>query len=345
MLLYIITELNRPKPVDWRVTLSKEDKIPYGGYIIYEQLKSLFPAAPARSFRTPLYNQVNNFRDRNTAYIVLTSNFNPSRSDVDELKSYVSKGNYFFAAANVFHRMFLDSLKTKTDAHYSISSADSTSTNFVNPALKSPVNYTFLHTTIDQYFSTIDTSRTVVLGINNHNEPDFIKINYGSGAFFIHANPVCFSNYFLLTNRNASYTAKALSYIPANVSAIYWDEYYKVGRIGATTPLRFLLENEYLRWALRLALVGLILYVLFQMKRRQRIIPVIEPLRNSTLDFIKTVSSVYFNTKDNKAIANKKVAFFLEFVRQRFNLSTHQLDDHFIEQLSRKSGVEKEHEN
>jgi hypothetical protein len=345
MLLYIITELNRPKPVDWRVTLSKEDKIPYGGYIIYEQLKSLFPAAPARSFRTPLYNQVNNFGDRNTAYIVLTSNFNPSRSDVDELKSYVSKGNYFFAAANVFHRMFLDSLKTKTDAHYSISSADSTSTNFVNPALKSPVNYTFLHTTIDQYFSTIDTSRTVVLGINNHDEPDFIKINYGSGAFFIHANPVCFSNYFLLTNRNASYTAKALSYIPANVSTIYWDEYYKVGRIGATTPLRFLLENEYLRWALRLALVGLILYVLFQMKRRQRIIPVIEPLRNSTLDFIKTVSSVYFNTKGNKAIANKKVAFFLEFVRQRFNLSTHQLDDHFVEQLSRKSGVEKEHVN
>ena len=35
------------------------------------------------------------------------------------------------------------------------------------------------------------------------------------------------------------------------------------------------------------------------MKRKQRIIPVIEPLKNSTVDFVHTVASVYFNAKDN----------------------------------------------
>ena len=133
-----------------------------------------------------------------------------------------------------------------------------------------------------------------------------------------------------------------MSYIPANVSTVFWDEYYKLGPAGASTPLRFLLSNEYLTWALRLALVGLVLYVLFQMKRRQRIIPVIEPLRNTTLDFIKTVANVYFNSRDNNSIAQKKATYFLEFIRQRFNLSTQNLSDDFAEQLSRKSGVEKD---
>jgi hypothetical protein len=145
----------------------------------------------------------------------------------------------------------------------------------------------------------------------------------------------------MLYQNNAEYPAKALSYLPKNIKKIYWDEYYKLGPLGATTPLRFILSNEFLRWALRLAIIGLLIYVLFAIKRKQRVIPVISPLRNTTLDFIKTVSSVYFNQKDNNTIASKKVNYFLEYVRQKFYLQTQLLDESFIQQLSRKSGVEK----
>jgi hypothetical protein len=78
------------------------------------------------------------------------------------------------------------------------------------------------------------------------------------------------------------------------------------------------------------------------MKRRQRVIPVITPLRNSTLDFVNTVAGVYFNDKDNRSIADKKVSHFLEFVRSRFNIATQTLDEDFIGQLHRKSGVDKD---
>jgi len=142
----------------------------------------------------------------------------------------------------------------------------------------------------------------------------------------------------MLFANNATYTARALSYVPANVSKIYWDEYYKISN-KSSTPLRFFLNNEHLRWAVRLAMAGLIIYVLFQMKRRQRVIPVITPLKNSSLDFIQTVSNVYFNQKDNNSIAQKKLSYFLDFVRQRFYLPTREMDQNFIEQLSRKSGV------
>jgi len=86
----------------------------------------------------------------------------------------------------------------------------------------------------------------------------------------------------------------------------------------------------------------MILFVLFEMKRRQRIIPVIAPLRNTTLDFVQTVGNVYFNQRDNKNIAIKKITYFLEFVRSNFFLSTSNMNDEFIEALSKKTAMKQQ---
>ena len=337
--LYVITELNRPKPIDWTVTISKNDKNPYGGYVVYNQLKSLFPRATMRSYYLPVYNQLNNIVEKNTVYLILTPSFEPSKNDYNEMMHYVEQGNYVVVSAENFGKQFLDSLKIKTNIIFSFNNKDSTKINFVNPLLKPKEVFTFLNFTMDQYFSQFDTTRTTILGVNDKDQPNFIKVSYGKGSLLIHALPICFSNYFILFASNATYTARALSYIPLNVSKIYWDEYYK-SKEKPATPLGFFLKNVHLRWALRLAISGLIIYVLFQMKRKQRVIPVIAPLKNSSLDFVKTVSSVYFNQKDNNSIAQKKLNYFLDFVRQRFYLSTRDLDQNFIDQLSRKSGIE-----
>ncbi len=338
LILYIVAQLNKTEPLNWRVTVSKDDKNPYGGYVLFHQLKSIFPDASIESYRLPVYNQVNNYNGSNTAYIIVGPSFIPTKEDVKEMHHYVYQGNFVIASADAVGKIFSDTLGFSTAAGFALFN-DSTSINFVNPALKSDSNYIFRQSTIDEYFSKVDTSRTIILGLNNRGKPNFIKVNIGEGAFYIHASPVCFSNYFMLFNNNAEYTAKALSYLPEDVTKIYWDEYYKLGPGGAATPLRFFLTNPFLLWALRLSIIGLIVYVLFEMKRRQRVIPVITPLRNTTLDFAKTVASVYFNQKDNNSIAQKKISYFLEFVRQRFYLPTQLLDDNFIQQLSRKSGV------
>jgi len=343
-ILYVIAEINKPKPIDWTVTISRNDKIPYGGYIIYNQLRHIFPAAAIQSLRTSVFMQVDNLPETNTAYFLISSTLRPTATATYKMKNYVSKGNYIIASANKFYTPFLDSLGVETTTPVSFKPNDSASINFVNPALKETNNYTFLQGTIDQYFSKIGNGKTTILSINDHNKPVYVKIPFGKGAFFIHAAPLCFSNYFLLFRNNASYTSKALSCIPKNVSKIYWDEFYKSEQKqeAAATPFRFFLSNEYLRWALRLALSGLLLYIFFEMKRRQRIIPVITPLKNSTLDFVKTVASVYYNEKDNNSIAHQKVNHFLEYVRNRFNLMTQTLDEDFAEQLNKKSGVSRE---
>jgi hypothetical protein len=337
--LYVLAEINRPKPVNWTENLSKDEKAPYGTFILYQQLKDIFPLASINSYRQPVYNQVNNFADSNTAYLLVEPELKMGKEDLNELLTYAATGNYVFMAAEHFSKLLTDTLKFNTGRRFDISGKDSVTINFTNPALRADSSYRFTAMTLGGYFDKVDTAKGIVLGENHRKDVNFIKIPYGQGAFFIHAAPLCFSNYFMLTAGNASYTAKALSYLPRQVKQIYWDEYYKLGPEGSDNPFRFILSNAWLRWAFRTGVFTILLFILFEMKRKQRVIPVIEPPRNSTLDFVQTVGSVYFNQHNNKNIALKKINYFMEFVRSVFYVSTSQLNDEFILVLAKKSGV------
>ncbi|WP_207493337.1 DUF4350 domain-containing protein [Aridibaculum aurantiacum] len=343
--LYIIAEVNKPKPVDWRVTLSKTDKNPFGCSIFFDRLKDVFPGAAVQSYRMPVYNQLNNFDGYNNAYLLVSESLPVSDTDVEEMLEFVSQGNYVLASASNLSKSLLDTLKLDTEQFLTAFSADSATINFTDPAIRSAKDYSLRRNTLNEYFSKIDSAGSAILGVNNKGQANLVRIPYGEGFFLVHANPLVFSNYFILHKDNAAYTATVLSYLPATVERIMWDEYYNLGPLGAATPLRFFLSNDYLRWALRLSLIGMLLYVLFEMKRRQRIIPVIAPLRNSTVHFIKTIATVFLQQKDNRSLAGKKITYFLEFVRNRYFIATNHLNEEFVELLSRKSGVSKEETN
>jgi hypothetical protein len=338
LVIYILAEMNRPKELKWDISLSKEDKNPYGGFVLFKQLRDIFPTADIRSFRLPVYNQINNYVGSNTAYLLIEPGLALTQDDIDEMLNYVDEGNYVFMSSISFNKALMDTLMFNTKRHFDVV-GDSATINFTSPSLHTPKNIGFNRLTLDGYFDSLDSSRSIILGNNQRDEANFIKIPHGEGAFFVHAAPLCFSNYFMLKNDNAGYTAKALSYLPREVKTIYWDEYYKMGPEGSHNPLRFILTNPYLKWAYRIGLVGMLLFVLFEMKRKQRVIPIITPLRNTTLDFVQTVGNVYFNKRDNRNIAIKKINYFLEFVRSNFYLSTSALNEEFIQLLAKKTGA------
>ena len=43
LVIYVVAQVNRPKPVDWNTTLDDNDKIPFGTYVLHQQLKDIFP--------------------------------------------------------------------------------------------------------------------------------------------------------------------------------------------------------------------------------------------------------------------------------------------------------------
>jgi hypothetical protein len=94
-----------------------------------------------------------------------------------------------------------------------------------------------------------------------------------------------------------------------------------------------------LKWAYFITLSALLIYLIFEGKRRQRIIPIMEVPQNTSLQFVETIGSLYYNQKDHKSIAEKKITHLLAHIRTKFYLKTTEIDQEFRNDLSSKSGI------
>jgi hypothetical protein len=321
---------------DWKETYSKEDKIPYGTYILYHQLKELFPGKPIETGSESLYTHLQEEDSADSSdLIIINDYFQPDEYEVSRLLDFVRAGNDVFIAANYLGTSLTDTLNLTTNYFASIGSLkNDTFTNvLVNPAL----HYTpqKLKGRGGKYFTGLDSSGATVLGTSNDGLPNFIRIGIGAGNIFINLCPAAFTNVNLVSSPADEYAYKSISYLP--VRRVIWDEHYK----GAARPqnesmLKYILENKSLRAAYYLLLFLALWYVLFAGKRRQRLIPVIKPLKNATVEFVETIGRLYYQGHDPGNLAEKKMTYFLEYLRTKHHVRTAQLEDkNTIQQMSR----------
>jgi len=337
-LVYLIAQYYKPKPTDWTATYLKEDKIPLGTYILYQELGSIFPKSVVSPSRLPVYNTLKDKEFNHTAYLFIAGEVRMDEYDYQELVKYMERGNSVFIATYQLSDLLTDTLNLRMNSIYNYANKKATRINFVDPVLKDKKGYVFNKGLGDQYFSRVDTSRATALGRNANGDVNFVKYTYGKGAMYILPSPQLLGNYNLLNPVGANYVAKVLSFLPP-VERVIWDENNTKGNVDDESVLRVLFRNDRLKWAYYLALTGLLIFVFFEMKRRQRIIPIVEPLRNTSVDFVKVVGKVYYQQRDNRDIAQKKINYFLAHVRTNYRLKATKLDDGFISDLMVKSGA------
>lgn len=341
LILYLVAQYYKPEPTNWSPSYLKEDKIPFGAYILFQELQSIFPGTKVETTRLPVYNTLKGKHFENTAYLFVAGGVKFDKYDYKELTKYMREGNDVFIASFNLDKLLSDTLKLKITASFDYTDytkKESGPINFVNPALRINKGYVFDKGLGDQHFSKLDTARATVLGRNSNGEVNFVKYTFGKGALYILPNPQLLTNYNLLNPKGAEYAAKALAYL-AIPGRLIWDENNTIGSTDDNSILRALLRHAPLRWAYYLSLTGLVLFVFFEMKRRQRIIPVIEPLKNTTVDFVKVVGKVYYQQRDNSDIVQKKISYFLEHIRTTYRLKTTTIDEEFIGSVVLKSGV------
>ncbi|MHA4893492.1 DUF4350 domain-containing protein [Pedobacter sp. PWIIR3] len=341
VVIYVIAQYYKPKPTDWSPSYLKEDKIPFGTYILHKEIGNLFPNTTVRVSRQPMYNTLKRTNYLASNYLMIAGTLKFNKYDYQQMDLYLRRGNDVFIAAFELGKMLRDTLKISTNTLFNLSKSTSTGINFVNPALKASRHYILDKGLGDQYFDAFDTARVTVLGRNQHGNANFIRYKFGKGNLYLLPNPQLLTNYTLINPIGAAYAAKALSYLSTR-NTLIWDEYNTRGNIDDDAILRVIFKNNPLKYAYLIGLVTLLIFVLFEIKRRQRIIPVIEPLRNSSVDFVKVVGKVYYQQRNNTDIAKKKISYFLEFVRSNYRLKTNELNNEFLSNLIHKSGAEEE---
>ena len=341
--LLLVSSRQKEKVMDERITLRAKDKIPYGTYVAYKLLPKLFPEASViQDNNNPGHWDEITSDETNQAVIFVGKDFDAEQYELNRLYAFAKNGNYIFIIA---HSLSYEATKffncSDNSYYYDFDSPDSLEVNLLNPPFNTRTSFIFPGKRYESYFSKIDTATTLVLGRGNKGNINFIQMKTGNGGIFIHLAPLAFSNYFLLHKNNIDYYKNVFAVIPQNVSSVVWNDYYltklRISKEDDPGWFRVLLKYPAFRWGLLTALGALFLFVLLEMRRKQRMIPEWAKPQNESLDFVKTIGRLYFDKGDHKNLAKKMGAYFLEHIRSQYKLTTHTIDDDFINAVHHKT--------
>ena len=328
-----------------RVTFRQYDEIPYGTAAAKRLLPELFPGAKIYYDKNyPGFWDSIQLTSYNQAVILMSRDFEATQYELERLMDFVDHGNYVFLITRSFsgdaRRMFRFSYSQDFYADI-VEGIDSLWMQLDTSFYESGNSFVFPGKRYESWFTDVDTSFTQVLGRDRFDRPNFIRINKGEGAIFIHTSPMAFSNYFILHKNNYRYFESVMSVLPEKTEHILWNDYFLEQRTADdknSNWLRVLMQYDAFKWGLITAMLALVLYVLLNSRRQQRMIPPHAKPRNDSLDFVKTMGRLYHERKDHLDLAHKMSIYFLEQVRSTYKISTHQLDEEFIRSLHYKSG-------
>lgn len=361
VIVVLITLIAGCKPkLNERITLWRNDQIPYGTWYAFENLQYIFPYAGIYiNKNSPVSLDISDdaeedsanlsYNTGKSAYIIIAPEVMPDEEETNTLLQMASAGNHVFISSFRISTSLLDSMRLSADefaAYYT--NKDSLYVELEDPVEEAVYEYSYPGKSMDTYFTKYDSGITNIKGWDRQGRPNFVRFTYeGGGSLSVHLAPITFTNFFLLHKNNNDYYEQAFSFLPENVTAVYWDDYFRnnarnQNRNKNFSALGWVMSQPGLREAVWLILLLLLLVYLFESKRRQKIIPLVQSLKNTSLDFVKTIGRLYYQRRDNRNLAQKMKTHFLDQIRARYNIKTSTLNEDLVNRLSYISGYERQ---
>lgn len=172
--------------------------------------------------------------------------------------------------------------------------------------------------------------------------PVAVSVPYGKGEVIFVSSPLLFTNYGMLEGNTFVYIFRLMSYL-ADLPVYRTEAYVKTDAmlVAEQSPFREFIKRPPLRWALYLALLGVVLFMIFTARRRQRVIPIMSKPANRSLEFIQLIGTLYYQRKDHVNLVRKKFKLFAEELRKTagVDISEVNTDDREYLLLAEKTGM------
>lgn len=172
--------------------------------------------------------------------------------------------------------------------------------------------------------------------------PTAVSVPYGKGEVIFVSSPLLFTNYGMLEGNTSVYIFRLMSYL-ADLPVYRTEAYVKTDAmlVAEQSPFREFIKRPPLRWALYLALLGVVLFMIFTARRRQRVIPIMSKPANRSLEFIQLIGTLYYQRKDHVNLVRKKFKLFAEELRKTagVDISDVNTDDSEYLLLAEKTGM------
>jgi len=331
MVILALFEVNKKEVVDWRKNFDVNKKSPFGLFVFNKESNHLFKNKLLRIDigAYDYYSKKTETKPHNILVI---------ESEVDQeswakILDEVAKGSDAMIIAARMPKNISDSIGFYNSK---ISFEDEnvlklTDKKFQNDFIKldkfpSGRGFSYIKPRVEVLGKTVEK--------NNDDQANFIKAPFGKGNLYIHCEPLFLTNYYLLKSGNVRYAQSVFSYLK-NQETLWFVEN---NTRESSSALRFVLSNPPLKYAWWVFLGGMLLFVFFNAKRKQRIVPVIEPLKNTSADFVKSIGNLYLQEGDFHDMMAKKAQYFLSKIRLDLLIDTQDLDAEFAKKLQLKTG-------
>lgn len=331
--------LNTQPKTNWQENFDTNKKNAFDLSIFSKEIETLLPNKIINKYDTDVNTYLDNYANpelTNQTILIIKPEvwlYN------DNLINYIDSGNDVFIVSNNV------SIENQNNIFYDVKTTDKI--EFFNKLLEP-------YETMNQYnieINSTDLSESFdseVLGKVNDNNV-FIRYKIGKGNLYIHNIPHVFTNHYLINN-SVAYPSAVLSYIKQDEITFISNGLNPY--TGYESPedneqknednpslLSFILSNKYLKSAWYLFVISFLIFILFRAKRVQRIIPKQTQNKNKTVEFIQTISSIYYNEKNNLVMVKKLNHQFLDKVEKLYNIKTENLDQDFMLKLASVTGV------
>jgi hypothetical protein len=376
ILLILVFRGNRGQAIDWRETYDRERTSPYGTSILYQLLEAHYPEDSVKLVRDSIKGVLPT-QDVNGTYWFTGEGVFMDSADQQQLLQFVEAGNTAFLSSKSLPSDLMEQLMYDSPCSFYVweeygSYADtSAELQLDHPNLRGifPLSLKYRDkggaqiyywSYLEDHYSCDQPGGFVPIGhiALDTNQVNFFRQDYGAGYFYFHTTPLAFSNMVLLEEDGVDYLERVLGHFDAD-GPLYWDAYSKVpewmGRrannqasladrsLSSESPLSYILSQPPLAWAWYLLIAMGLIFLVFRAKRRQRIVPVLEPNTNTSLEFLSTIGRLYFLQNNHRKLALLDMRLFLSHIRHRYGVQTQELNEAFVKQLSAKSEVPAEH--
>ena len=337
---------------DWQIKMESQYKIPYGTYILREELaENLFVET---SYITTIKGNTKAFIDSlimdgktNATFLYVNAVNHINYDLVKQLNVFAQQNNVFISSWDFssffeeyphFSRKFI--AENNGIAEFKLLNIDSSVKTYSIHTKNEPLFY----------FDTVPYNAEILgtISVRGKEYPNYIKLHTDSincGIYF-HANPQFFANYYLLNKNDYRYAFDVLAYL-SKTTSILWDGYRTEARYSddnvdgsSSSALRYIWSQPPLKWAFLLFFSALVLFLMFNYKRVREQSSILVPPTNNTLSFVRTVAILFMREKNNSDLVRIKINFLLDKIRMNYLLNTEDLNLAFIEKLALKSTVD-----
>lgn len=362
-----------PEPdrgIDWREKYRQESRDPYGTNVLHELLRDRIGSFSFTEVTDSLQQVLDPAPESAASYVFVGDGILLDSFSQEALLEFVGAGNNAFISSNsipvkllsLFYDPICDGyewsdylFESDTLAWVELSHpepADTLEFDLYYQYRRRVVPYSWCY--IDDWAFCEELDSPEELGQVFGYAVNFARYRFGEGSFYLHTTPLAFTNFHLRRPEGLAYAEGVFSHLPDG--PVYWDEHHQISavlsrrlnelyaqgqqrRLNNEGPLQYILSQPPLAWAWYIGLGLVLSYLFFRAKRRQRIIPVLEPNTNTSLEFVSTIGRLYFIQNKHRKLAQQQMKLFLAYVRDRYHLPTRELNDQFTRQLTVRSDV------